>query len=133
MSTYDDSETRSKGIGSQMMLFLKLSPKMREYQAQEYKKRMAALDTDIGIREFILGNPNDYLARQLHEGSITVNDPRIARRVAAEKESLRTRALAGEWIDFGSVYSGYNQKANKTPLTAVMQTLSGSRAEQIAS
>ena len=132
MTTYDDSETRSRGIGSQMMLFLRLSPKMRELQTKAYKDRLAALDTDVGIREFILGNPNDYLARELQAGNITVNDARITRRVNNEKESLRNRALAGEWIDFGGMFSGYNQKANKTSITSVIQSLHGSREEQIA-
>jgi len=64
MTTYDDSETKSRGIGSQMMLFLRLSPEMRKLQTKAYQDRLAALDTDVGIREFILGNPNDYLARE---------------------------------------------------------------------
>lgn len=132
MTTYDDAETASRGIGSQMMMFLKLNPTIRARQAQEYKKRLAALDTEMGVREFILADPNDYLARELDAERITIADARIQRRVAAEKESLRNRALAGEWIEFGGADVGRNQKANKAAVTAVLEATVTDRATRIA-
>jgi hypothetical protein len=52
------------------MMFMKLSPEIVEKQMAAADRRLKMLDTEAGIREFILSDPNDYLAKMLREGKI---------------------------------------------------------------
>ena len=114
MQSYEDAETRARGIGSQAMAFIKLSPKMQDEQIKEYARRMRLLDTESGVKEYLLGDPDNYLAEKVKAGEMSVSDPVIQSWVRAERESLANRFAAGEWIDFGDQPSVINQKANKS-------------------
>lgn len=75
MTTYNDSETRSKGIGTQAMMFMKLPKSMQDAQAQEYQRRINALMTETGIRTFILGGEDNPIRAQLEAGEIDITNP----------------------------------------------------------
>lgn len=120
MSTFEDAETSATSLGSQAAGFLKISPELRAAQAEEYNRRMRLLETETGIRQFILGNPDDPLAKMLEAGDIEVTDSRIRQRVDNELETLTKRASAGEWIDF-SGDEIQNQMLSRNFLTALIE------------
>lgn len=120
MATFEDAETSATSLGSQAAGFLKISPELRAAQAEEYNRRMRLLETETGIRQFILGNPDDPLAKMLEAGDIEVTDSRIRQRVDNELETLTKRASAGEWIDF-SGDEIQNQMLSRNFLTALVE------------
>lgn len=88
MTTYDDSETRAKGLGSQAAMFMNIPQTMQDAQVAEYRKRMRLLDEEAGIREYILNGADNVLGERLRSGEITVANPLIQHMVAKEKEAL---------------------------------------------
>lgn len=117
MATYEDANTKAKGIGTQAMAYMRLSPAMQNEQIKEYTKRLRLLDTESGIKEYLLGDPNNYLGQLVKEGKMSISNPLIQSWVQRERESLAERASAGEWIDF-SGKDVVNQMLSKSPISA---------------
>lgn len=123
MASYEDAETRAKGIGAQAMAFMNLSPRMQKLQGQEFARRMRLLDTEAGIKEYILGDPDNFLGEELRSGRITAAHPAVRSWAESERQALISRISAGEWIDFGTTPSVVNQMINKSPLASLLGVL----------
>lgn len=131
VTSFGNAESKVDSLGHQAMMFMKLSPEIVEKQMAAADRRLKMLDTEAGIREFILSDPNDYLAKMLREGKIQPTDNIIQSRVQKEKDSIISRLASGEWLDFDGSVSGYNQKVNKTLMTSLVEFGGGSREEKI--
>jgi hypothetical protein len=70
VTSFGNAESKVDSLGHQAMMFMKLSPEIVEKQMAAADRRLKMLDTEAGIREFILSDPNDYLAKMLREGKI---------------------------------------------------------------
>lgn len=134
MKTYDEALSPAD-IGQQAMMFAQLPLPLLERRSENFEKRMALLDTEAGVKEFIFHNPHDPIGAALRDGRISWLDPVVQDRINNEKSSLQRRMLAGEWIGLEDTEDNpisFNQMLNKLQITSSLQARYNTRDEQIA-